>query len=677
MRFFYYICLVLLAANSLLAGLPAFAQSPTNDRCSQAQALTPGGFALAITTNAADDLPGLIGCQSGNNPHPDVWFSFQATTSISTIIVTPGPSSTTTPYEILIFEGSCGSGLIGRLDKCVSGGLDSVRVSVTAGAPYYVAIASPSATQTGTFIVQTASRNASVVPAQDCMNANLLATGAPIAQGPFNLGSGRVANEVTTSNSCFGSQTGSNTAERQPKWYKFIAGADGKLLFNIKPTIYTDDYDWAVWDITGDPAGCTTKGNALACNWSPDNGATGLSLCPSREPGYDPGANTFDNKTTNQTGANAPITVRAGHIYALLVDNYSQSSAGFTLTFGGACAPPPGQTATQVGFDAEFDFTQVGCGEFEFRKRNAVAAGAQSSLTYRWTFNNGDAGASTSTEVAPRHTFPISTDTAYSVTLQVEIPALPGLFWQTRRFVTVNPPLPRISRSEPGELCPGDSIILTASGAATYAWQGAGVPANYTATTLTVAPAVTTTYRVVVARNGCTDSTDTEVRVAAPQVSAGVIQAPTGIPPHTTGFQATTPGAVTYQWNFGDGSPLSTEATPTHTYALAGIYPVTLAVTYGPGCVAVAAEIGRVVVELINPGNVITPNNDGKNDYFEVGLSSEAQRLEVFNRWGRKVYERDNYKKEWDGGSLPAGTYYYHLTNAAGKEWKGWVEVIR
>ncbi|HEX5620697.1 MAG TPA: PKD domain-containing protein [Solirubrobacteraceae bacterium] len=42
-------------------------------------------------------------------------------------------------------------------------------------------------------------------------------------------------------------------------------------------------------------------------------------------------------------------------------------------------------------------------------------------------------------------------------------------------------------------------------------------------------------------------------------------------------------GGVSYQWNFGDGSAPSTEATPLHTYAAAGSYNATLEVTYADG----------------------------------------------------------------------------------------------
>ena len=56
--------------------------------------------------------------------------------------------------------------------------------------------------------------------------------------------------------------------------------------------------------------------------------------------------------------------------------------------------------------------------------------------------------------------------------------------------------------------------------------------------------------------------------------------------PVTASFtnSSTGPGSLTYLWNFGDGSPTSNAYSPTHPYANAGNYPVSLAVTSSAGC---------------------------------------------------------------------------------------------
>ena len=63
-----------------------------------------------------------------------------------------------------------------------------------------------------------------------------------------------------------------------------------------------------------------------------------------------------------------------------------------------------------------------------------------------------------------------------------------------------------------------------------------------------------------------------------------------------------------------------------------------------------------------------SPNGDGANDaYIVQGLDAFAtNQLVVFNRWGSVVYERLNYKNDWNGENLqgellPNGTYFVIL----------------
>ena len=160
---------------------------------------------------------------------------------------------------------------------------------------------------------------------QDCSNAAILCNSNQFSQSTSNAGFGN--QEVTTSNSCWIAG-----GERQSKWFKFTVGCSGTLEFNINPINASDDYDWAIWNITSDPNNCTTKGNSIACNWSACNDATGLSSCISSEPGA---RNSNGPPCFGAYGAwGTPITVTAGNTYALLVDNFTTSNSGFVLTFG-------------------------------------------------------------------------------------------------------------------------------------------------------------------------------------------------------------------------------------------------------------------------------------------------------------------------------------------------------
>jgi hypothetical protein len=80
-----------------------------------------------------------------------------------------------------------------------------------------------------------------------------------------------------------------------------------------------------------------------------------------------------------------------------------------------------------------------------------------------------------------------------------------------------------------------------------------------------------------------------------------------------------------------------------------------------------------------NIPNIITADGDGHNDYFVLdGLVPAEWRVQVFNRWGRLVFEQAAYDNGWSAPGLPAGLYYYLLRHApSGQRRRGWVEVLK
>ncbi|ALI97792.1 gliding motility-associated C-terminal domain-containing protein [Rufibacter tibetensis] len=76
--------------------------------------------------------------------------------------------------------------------------------------------------------------------------------------------------------------------------------------------------------------------------------------------------------------------------------------------------------------------------------------------------------------------------------------------------------------------------------------------------------------------------------------------------------------------------------------------------------------------------NIITPNADGKNDFFVIKNRGENAHLEIYNRWGKLVFKTDRYQDEWDGKDLSEGTYFYVFDGpGACQPLKGWVEIVR
>lgn len=91
-------------------------------------------------------------------------------------------------------------------------------------------------------------------------------------------------------------------------------------------------------------------------------------------------------------------------------------------------------------------------------------------------------------------------------------------------------------------------------------------------------------------------------------------------------------------------------------------------------------------VQQVNPlvvPNVFTPNGDGVNDTFIIpGLDTYSDNeLTIINRWGNTVYQKTNYKNDWDGNGLVEGTYFYVLRakNKAGiwDSYKGYLTLLR
>ncbi len=119
------------------------------------------------------------------------------------------------------------------------------------------------------------------------------------------------------------------------------------------------------------------------------------------------------------------------------------------------------------------------------------------------------------------------------------------------------------------------------------------------------------------------------------------------------------------------------------------------------GCIKV-----KVIVKVICPNKfdedfeipqLVTPNNDGKNDVWEIpelktrSLCSQNYTIKLFNRWGAKVWEKKNYMSDrvrFNGYStnsldfrndelLPSGTYFYIIELSGGKiEKTGYIYIL-
>lgn len=127
---------------------------------------------------------------------------------------------------------------------------------------------------------------------------------------------------------------------------------------------------------------------------------------------------------------------------------------------------------------------------------------------------------------------------------------------------------------------------------------------------------------------------------------------------------------LTYSWTplTGSISGLTDFTAVTTTVQPLETTVYTVEVTDDEGCSdrdSVEVLVGRCVP--LHAG--FTPNNDGTNDLWLIPcLDLFANRVEVYNRWGQLVFQRDNYTSAnaWNGESggqpLPDAAYYYVIT---------------
>jgi gliding motility-associated-like protein len=69
---------------------------------------------------------------------------------------------------------------------------------------------------------------------------------------------------------------------------------------------------------------------------------------------------------------------------------------------------------------------------------------------------------------------------------------------------------------------------------------------------------------------------------------------------------------------------------------------------------------------LKNIPNVFTPNEDGFNDFYFIpgdfaNSCAEKFAVQIYNRWGKMVYQSNNVGFKWNGDNLPVGLYFVYF----------------
>ncbi|NIJ53263.1 DUF7948 domain-containing protein [Dyadobacter arcticus] len=226
------------------------------------------------------------------------------------------------------------------------------------------------------------------------------------------------------------------------------------------------------------------------------------------------------------------------------------------------------------------------------------------------------------------------------------------------------------------EVCQGTTVVLSVNGKATqYRWLATAGLQETIGKSVTVKPTQTTTYTVEgIYADGCRPVREITVNIDnsfEPQfeivTSGGACNEPFSY--STTNK---TPNAQRYEWNLGVGGKVTEPEISEYIYDTPGEYVITLTAYNAAGC-ALTTSKKIIASPPFTLTNVITPNGDGKNDFFVVPVSPSS--LEMFNRWGKSIFKTTDYKNDW-GKEISNGTYFYVVDTPQGNHCKGWVEVL-
>lgn len=304
----------------------------------------------------------------------------------------------------------------------------------------------------------------------DCDIAEVVCDGSNIDYTPSGPGNNDFQDPDNNSG-CLVSQ------ENQSAWYYFEFSPDmppnSTIEFDIQPFGgLGEDYDFAVF---GPNVDCGNLGSPIRCSYASAN----CSFCPNTGVG---------NGTSDQSegpsgdGYVSAITVQPGEGYYLLVDNYNNSSNGFSLGWGGSGAPyldcnaePPcaglGITVTPNAFafcENEAPFTL-----------DVVVSGGPLGMEYVWsgTYANNLSNVNILNPVLtppPGFTGDMTFDLTITEGNCIEVYPI---------SVTINP-VPVAEAGDPLVIdCNNPSVTLTSNGSTTgpnilYTWSLNGQPAG-------------------------------------------------------------------------------------------------------------------------------------------------------------------------------------------------------
>jgi gliding motility-associated-like protein len=247
--------------------------------------------------------------------------------------------------------------------------------------------------------------------------------------------------------------------------------------------------------------------------------------------------------------------------------------------------------------------------------------------------------------------------------------------------------LPAVNAGRDTAICIGSSIQLHAQGEGSFDCVPAGLLSNPAIMDPIATPDTTTTFKVnLTDQFGCKDSAEVVVEVRDKLIAKGgpdqVLEYLFGT---TMNAEELAHVYETGVWSVisGTGKFFDKNYTKTSVNGLSvGVNVFLWTVTNG-FCPTSYDTVKIIVKDLVIP-TLITPNMDGRNDYFVLrGLITLGKtELIIFDRRGAQVYKNTNYDNSWNGvdyngNPLPDDTYFFVLKTENGKSISGYIVIRR
>jgi gliding motility-associated-like protein len=246
--------------------------------------------------------------------------------------------------------------------------------------------------------------------------------------------------------------------------------------------------------------------------------------------------------------------------------------------------------------------------------------------------------------------------------------------------------LPSINAGADVIVCKGGSIQLNAIGSGSFLWTPANLVSSQTISNPTAYPVATSVFTVILTDQwGCKNSDQVSIEVREQLVALAGSDQVLEYQFETTLNAGTLGNGQTGEWTIisGTGEFANKNDNATHVSKLSPdknsfIWTLTNGV-----CPSSSDTVNIIVHDMTVP-TLITPNKDGKNEYFIIrGVETLGKtELVIFNRWGVRVYMNSNYDNKWNGideneDPLPEDTYFFVLKPEKSKPVSGYIVVRR